>query len=373
MKRVIKFAAVVAVVAFAATSCKEAEVVAPPTPAYTMMEVTSGDCDIKRDISATIRGEQDIEIYPQVSGTITRIAVQEGDKVKKGELMFVIDQVPYKAAVATAKANVATAKSQLSTAELTMNSKRKLFDASVISEYDYAMAVNSRDVALANLAQTEAALINANNDLSYTEIRSPATGDIGTIPYRVGALVNILLQEPLTTVSNNAEMQVYFSIPENDLLSLIRKHGSREGAVKSMPEVELRLSDGSIYEHKGRINTLSGVINPNTGSITLRADYSNKEGLLHSGASGNVIVPSQMKGVHVIPQEATYEIQDKVFVYKYGADSLAKGQMIEVMRTNDAKSYVVTDGLNDGDVIVTEGVGLLREGTKILRKADAKK
>ncbi|MFI3289701.1 MAG: efflux RND transporter periplasmic adaptor subunit [Rikenellaceae bacterium] len=341
---------------------------APPVAEYQMLTISTSTCDITRPSSATIRGRQDVDVYPQVGGALTSLLVKEGDAVRKGETMFVIDQIPYRAALATAEANVASARASLATAKLTLESKGKLFQAKVISEFDYQTAKNAALVAEAQLSQANAQLENAENNLSFTTVKSPVDGTIGTLPYRVGALVSSAMAAPLTTVSDNSTMYVYFSMSESELLSTIREYGSREAALESYPAVALQLSDGSTYEHLGSVNSMSGVIDRSTGTITLRADFENPEGLLHSGASGNIIIQTQREDVVVIPQAVTFEIQDKVFVYK-AVDGVAKSVMVDVTKVTGGKDFIVNSGLEVGDQIIAEGVGLLREGTPVRAKA----
>ncbi len=345
---------------------------APPVAEYQMLTISTSSCEITRPASATIRGRQDVDVYPQVGGALTSLLVEEGDVVHKGETMFVIDQIPYRAALATAEANVASARASLATAKLTLESKGKLFQAKVVSEFDYQTAKNAALVAEAQLSQANAQLENAENNLSFTTVKSPVDGTIGTLPYRVGALVSSAMAAPLTTVSDNSTMYVYFSMSESELLSTIREYGSREAALESYPTVALQLSDGSIYEHAGKVNSMSGVIDRSTGTITLRADFENPEGLLHSGASGNIIVKTHREDVIVIPQSTTFEIQDKVFVYK-AVEGVAKSTMVDVTKVTEGKDFIVNSGLELGDQIIAEGVGLLREGTPVKAKAASKK
>ena len=224
--------------------------------------------------------------------------------------------------------------------------------------------------AQAQLAQAKAQLRSAENNLSYTVVTSPANGVVGTLPYRVGSLVSPSLPSPLTTVSDNSEMYVYFSMTENNLLDLIREYGSKDKALAAMPEVKLLLNDGSEYAHIGHIASISGVIDRSTGSASVRAVFKNPDGLLHSGASGIVVLPDQREGVILIPQAATYEIQDKVFVYRV-VDGKATTTPVQVRRMEDGISYLVEEGLQVGDVIVREGAGLLREGTQVAATATA--
>lgn len=283
---------------------------------------------------------------------------------KKGQVLFIIDQVPYQAALNTAIANVEAAKASVATAQLTYDSKQELYKNKVVSEFDLKTAYNTLLSAKAQLAQAEAQEINARNNLSYTEVKSPSNGVIGTLPYRVGALVSANLPKPLTTVSDNSEMYVYFSMTENQLLALTRQYDSKDKALENMPEIELQLNDKSLYPQTGKIETISGVIDQNTGTVSLRAAFPNEEQLLNSGGSGNVIIPVTYDNCVVIPQAATFEIQDRVFVFKV-VDGKTQSAPVEVTRVNGGQEYIVNAGLNSGDVIVAEGVGLLREGTPI--------
>lgn len=346
-----------------ASSCKEQPAMMVNNE-YKVLKVSTTDKTLSSLYSATIRGRQDIDIYPQVSGFITQLCVEEGQAVRKGQLLFVIDQVPYQAALQTAQANVEAAEAALSTAKLTLDSKKELHAQNVVSAFDLQTAENSWLSAKAQLAQMKALELNARNNLSYTEVKSPSNGVVGTLPYRVGALVSASLPKPLTTVSDNSDMYVYFSMTENQLLALIRQYGSKAEALKEMPDVELMLNDQSVYEEKGKIETISGMVDRNTGTVSLRAVFPNEKGLLYSGTSGNVVLPVAKTGSLVIPQSTTFEIQDKVYVYKI-VDGKAQSAPVSVTRVNGGREYIVDEGLLAGDVIVAEGVGLLREGTPI--------
>jgi membrane fusion protein (multidrug efflux system) len=334
---------------------------------YQVMDITTSDKELQTTYSAAIRGRQDIDIYPQVSGTLTRLCVEEGQAVRKGQILFIIDQVPYIAALRTAEANVEAAKAGVATSQLTYDSKRELYAQKVVSEFDLKTSHNSLLSAKAQLAQAEAQRINAANNLSYTEVKSPADGVVGTLPYRVGTLVSSGMPKPLTTVSDNSDMYVYFSMTENQMLELTRRYGSKDKALAEMPAVSLQLNDRSTYPQEGKIETISGVIDTSTGTVSLRAVFPNKDGLLTSGGSGNVIVPLKKENCIVIPQAATYELQDKVFVYKV-VDGKAQSAPVQVTRVNGGQEYIVENGLQVGDVIVVEGVGLLREGTPVVAK-----
>lgn len=334
---------------------------------YSVQTVGKSEVVLTESYSASIQGRQDIEIYPQVSGTIQQVCVKEGQEVHQGEKLFVIDQVPYQAALRTAVANVCSAKAQVQTARLTYESKQMLHREQVISEYDLSTARNALAVAEAALEQAEAQEWNARNDLSYTEVKSPANGVVGTIPYRAGALVSSGSALPLTSVSDNSEMYVYFSMSGQQLQSLISRYGSISGAVENMPAVKLQLSDGSVYEKEGRIESISGILDRQTGSGSLRAVFPNAKRVLLSGSTGNILISQSLQDVISIPQEAAYELQNKLFVYRV-IDGKAVSTPIEVNPIHDGVHYTVTSGLNVGDVIVTTGIGLLNNGDAVAVK-----
>ena len=347
-----------------ATACKPSAGTQPVAGNYETMTVGTSDQELATAYSATIRGRQDIDIYPQVSGTIQQLCVAEGDKVRQGQTLFILDQVPYQAALNTAEANVKSAEAALATAELNYDSNKELFAQKVVSDFTLTTARNNFLTAQATLAQAEAQEVNARNNLSYTVVKSPSDGVVGTLPYRVGALVSPSIPQPLTTVSDNSTMYVYFSMTENQLLSLVRQYGTMDSALVQMPDLQLRLNDQSIYEEKGRIESISGVIDRQTGTVSVRAVFPNKTRLLHSGASGSILMPSTYRDCIVIPQEATVKHQDKILVYKV-VDGKATSTLIQVADVNDGRTYIVTGGLAVGDEIVAKGAGLIREGMQV--------
>lgn len=334
-------------------------------PDYAVMTVEPQEVMLTSSYPAIIRGRQDVEIRPNVSGFITKLCVDEGANVRKGQTLFIIDPVQYEEAVNVARAAVKVAEAGVATAQLTANNKRELAKKNIISSYDYQMAENTLASQKAALAQAEAQLVNAEKNLSYTNVVSPVDGVMGSIPFRVGALVSPSSATPLTTVSDISEMYVYFSMTEKELLNLIRQDGSSKGILERMPLVSLNLADGSLYSEQGKIETISGVIDQTTGAVSVRATFRNPQHLLRSGGTGSVIIPSDLKNALVIPQKATYEIQDKRFVYVLQEDAKLKNTEIEVFKLNDGKNFVVTSGLKPGDKIVAEGVGTLRDGMQI--------
>ena len=334
---------------------------------YETMEVTLSDRTLTTGYSAAISGVQTVEIRPQVSGMITDILIEEGESVTKGQVLFIIDQTPYKAAYEIAVANVKSAEAALSTAKLILDSNKNLYEQDVVSEFDLMTAQNDLTEAEARLALCKAEEVNASNNLSYTEVRSPVNGVASMIPYRVGALVNSSIAQPLVTVSDDSRVYAYFSMAENQMLDMVQQYGSLNNAIRQMPEVELIMSNGEKYEHTGKINAISGTISESTGAVSIRAVFNNRNHLLRNGGSGTIIIPMTLQNCMVIPQSATYELQDRVFVYKV-VDGKASSTEIHIAPQNNGVEYIVTDGLEVGDIIVAEGAGLIKEGTPIKSK-----
>lgn len=333
---------------------------------YKTMTVKKENRLLTNSYSAVVKGRQSVEIRPQVSGTITEICVEEGAKVHKGQVLFVIDQVPYKAALQTVLANVKSAEAAVATARLTFDSKEELYKERVVSDFDRQTAQNSLWEAEASLAQAKANETNARNDLSYTVVRSPVDGVAGMSSYRVGALVNSSITTPLLTVSDDEEVYVYFSMTENQMLSLLRQYGSVDKALAGMPKVSLQLSDGVKYAHEGVIDAISGTIDTGTGAVSLRAVFPNPEGMLRNGSTATLVLPYTKENALVVPQEATFEIQDKVYVYKVNESGKAESAQVTVFPLNNGQEYIVERGLQEGEVIVAEGAGLIQENTQIL-------
>ncbi|MGN0233392.1 MAG: efflux RND transporter periplasmic adaptor subunit [Bacteroidaceae bacterium] len=338
---------------------------AMPSAVYKTTKVTKSDVTINQKYSATIRGRQDIEVYPQVGGTLQKLCVTEGQKVKKGQILFVIDQVPYRAALNTAEASLKAAEAQEATAQLNYDSRKKLYDQKVISEIDMQTAQNSLLSAKAQVAQAKAQVVNARNSLSYTTVVSPADGVIGTLPYRQGALVGSNIPQPLTTVSDNNEMYVYFSMTESQYLNLIRQYESTEKAIEAMPDLTLQLVDGSEYEIKGRVESVSGVVDRATGSVQLRAAFSNPRHILHSGSTGNIILPQIYKEVLTIPAGAAVQTQDKFNVYVVDDKGIAHSNLVDILPESQGNTFIVSSGLNGGEEIVSEGAGMVRDGQDV--------
>lgn len=360
----LKIAAVSFLAILSMASCKQKAASQKEAVTYPLLKVSPEDRTLSVSYSAVIEGKQDVEVRPQVSGFITDVLVKEGAKVKKGQTLFVIDTIPYAAAYREAEASVATAEAQLATAELSLEGSEDLYAENVISDFELQTAKNSYNSAVAALRQAEAAKASAAQNLSYAIVKSPVSGSAGMTSVRVGALVSSAMSEPLISVSDNSEMYVYFSLPEKEVLSMTRQYGSIDNTIASFRPVTLILSDGTTYEKEGHIDVISRIVDKGTGTVSIRAVFDNGNGRLMSGSSGRINISYDREGCIVIPQTATYEIQDKIYVYKV-EDGKAVSNEIKVFRINDGKEYIVESGLNTGDVIVSEGAGLLREGTPI--------
>lgn len=332
---------------------------------FAVETVQATTADLKTSYPATIKGMQDIEIRPKVSGYLVKLLVDEGSTVRKGQPLFLIDSEQYRAAVKAAQAQVKVCKANIATQKLTVENKRMLFKQNIISNYDLQMAENTLTSYEAQLAAAQAQLQSAQDNLSWCTVTSPADGVVGSIPYRVGSLVSAQSAEALTTVSNISKMYVYFSMTEKQLLALTREAGGINAAIKKMPAVSLVLSDGSTYSQSGTISTVSGVIDSSTGSVQMRATFDNAQHVLRSGGTGSILVPTHSNDAIMVPQSATFDVQDKKFVYVVNNDKSVATREITVLPQNDGQTYVVASGLRSGERIVVDGVNQLKNGQKI--------
>lgn len=344
----------------------DASAAAGAAPALAVETITPGSIELETVFPSTIKGKTDIEVRPMVSGNITAVHVDEGQRVHKGQALFTIDQVPYQAAVDQAQASVNVASTAVQTAQISYDSNKALFDKNIISAHALQISANQLAQAKAQLAQAQAGLVNAQKNLSYTQVIAPSDGIVGTIPLRVGALASPS-GLALTTVSDNSQVYAYFSLNEKQILDLTDGGASTlEAAIAAMPEVKLRLANGTVFPNPGKVATVSGVIDASTGSATVRALFSNNNNMLRSGSTGSVIMPMNQTDVIIVPQKATFEVQDRKFVYTVDADNVLHSTPIEVLGIQDGRNYVVTSGLNQGDRIVVEGVGVkARDGITI--------
>jgi membrane fusion protein (multidrug efflux system) len=325
---------------------------------YPVLEVGTSSTTMETTYPAVIKGVQDVQISPKVQGFITRINVKEGQTVGAGQVLFVIDNVTYQSQVRQAQASVNTAQASCNTAKLSFENSQKLYENKVIGDFELQSATNQYEQAKAGLAQAQAALASAKEMLSFCYVKSPAAGVVGTLPYKVGALVNTA--SVLTTVSNNSSMEVYFSLTEKDALSMT------QSSLGEMPSVQLRLADGTIYSQEGKVTKMSGVIDASTGSVQVIALFPNPEKMLKSGGSGTIIIPHSNSAAIVIPQSCVSEVQNKKFVYILQKDNKVKYTEIKVDPQNDGNNYIVTEGLKVGDKYVTNGITKLSDGMEIV-------
>lgn len=327
---------------------------------YPVVTVGTSSADMQSTYPATIKGVQDVEIRPKATGFITQINVKEGQTVGVGQVLFVIDNETAQAAVRQAQAAVNTAQQQVNTAKLTYDNSQLLHQNKVIGDYELQTSQNSYEAALAGLAQAQAGLASAKEQLSYCYVKSPAAGVVGTIPFKKGALVSA--SNVLTNVANISQMEVYFSVTEKAAMQL----QSTGGGIQGLPAVKLQLADGSIYNHEGKVTKMSGMVDQATGSVQMIAAFSNPEKLLKSGGAGTIIIPRQETDVIMIPQSCVMEVQNKKFVYLLGQDNKVKYSEIKVDPQDDGNNYIVTEGLKKGDKYVTNGITKLSDGMEIV-------
>ena len=361
-----------AVMACGLTACGDKKKGVRDAAEYQTMVVSKKDMMLTQPYSARLTGRQIVEIRPQVTGNITRILTAEGKTVRKGQTLFIIDQTPFQAALEVAIANRQSAEAKLSTAKMNYDSQLKLKEGSVVSDFSVETTRHELLEAQAALVQAKAQEKNARWQLSCTEVKSPVDGVASMIPWHVGALVGSNISEPLVTVADDSQMYAYFSVTERAVINLIDRYGSTADFINKAPSIKLRLASGTEYPVEGRIDAVSGTVDAQTGAVTLRATFANPQHLLRDGGSATVLVPSDHKDCIVIPQEATYELQNRTFVYRV-VDGKTKATAVTLFPQNNGKEYIVEEGLNVGDTIIAEGAGLLKDGIEIGGKKHERK
>ncbi|WP_209319715.1 efflux RND transporter periplasmic adaptor subunit [Ancylomarina longa] len=337
-----------------------------PMP-FPVQKVEKSNVTVYNEYAANIEGEENIEIRPKVDGFIDKIYIDEGSEVKKGQLLFKLSAETLNQQVNAASANVEVAKAQVVSAQVEVDKVSPLVQKNIISPVQLKTAESNLNAAKAQLIAAQADYMNAKENLDYTFIKSPVDGIVGSIPYRIGSLVGRSEAKPLTTVSNISNVYAYFTLNEKQLLQFNRQLDGKSVAqkIKSLPAVELILADGSVYDHKGRIETINGMVNPRTGSISYRAIFPNPDNLLRSGISGKVKLPSQVDNALLLPQKSTFELQGKRFVYVVDKDNKVKSKAIDISKSVN-QNYIVTNGLEAGQVYVADGLIKLREGMQII-------
>jgi membrane fusion protein (multidrug efflux system) len=334
---------------------------------YSVLRVTPRKTTLYADFPAIIQGQQNVEIRPKVDGYVEAIFVDEGATVTKGQRLFRINAPQYAQDVRTAQAGIQTAQADVNAAEMAVNKVRPLVEKDIISKYELESAQYTLQSKQAAMAQAEATLANARTNLGYTSLTSPVDGVIGSIPYKIGSLVTSTTTNPLTTISSISEVYAYFSLNEKQLLDFTRdvSGNTLQEKLAKMPDVLLLLADGSLYNYKGRVKTAIGQIDTQTGSSNFRATFPNSQLLLRSGNSGTVRIPRTITAAIVVPQSATYELQDKHFLYVVDKSNAIKNVAVTVTATPDGQYFVVQKGLRAGDRVVLDGGNSLKDGTKI--------
>ncbi|MCQ2343247.1 MAG: efflux RND transporter periplasmic adaptor subunit [Paludibacteraceae bacterium] len=363
MKKISLF--VVSALALVACGNKQAGDSNQEVPELKVVTTEMKLCQVPLQVPCQLRGKQDIAIIPQVSGTLSEVLVIEGQKVEKGQAMFKIDPTAYQAAMENAQAAVLRAEAAVKTQELEVESKKVLLDKNIISEHEYKVQENSLMMARANLAEAKAALKNAKNDLGHSTIYSPHTGVVGTISFKQGSLVGPEMGQPITIVSDNSTIYAYASIAERSYMNLMNEYGCKDSIIANLPELQLLLGEDFMYEHKGHLETISGIIDPTTGAISVRVAFPNPDGKLVAGGSGRIEAIFEYESL-TIPRNATFDIQDKTFCYlavPQDSTFVAEQKEIMVYRLNETE-YLV-EGLNEGDKVITEGVKRIVNGQEI--------
>lgn len=337
---------------------------------YPVLTITPHSTTLFSDFPATVQGQQNIEIRPKIDGYIETIYVDEGATVRRGQPLFRINAPQYQQQVRTAQADIKIAQANVNAAQMQVEKVRPLVEKDIISKYELESAQYTLQARQAALAQARATLANARINLGYTSVTSPVNGVVGTIPYRIGSLISSNTAQPLTTVSNIGNIFAYFSINEKQALEYAKNNPGTtlHDRLSRIPPVSLILSNGTEFPQKGRIETASGLINTQTGSVSVRATFPNPGNVIRSGSSGVVRIPRTVDSAILIPQKATYEVQGKKFVYVVESTGTVRGAEVKVLENNNGQYFVVQQGVRAGDKIVLEGVASLKEGAAIKQR-----
>ena len=334
---------------------------------FETMTVKKSDIEVPYKFSARMKGQNDVTITPQVSGQLMKIAVSEGQQVKKGQVLFVIDSRNAQLELEAAQANLQAALAQENSAKLEYESNKNLFEKKIVSSYMLNNSENSYKQAQASVSQARAAVNRAKVNLGFCTITASVPGIIGEIPVRTGDQVSPMTQ--LTMLSGNTTMYAEFSVTEAIVEAMVKegmKANEVEKYIANLPPATFVMKNGTEYPHKGRVVSLTGVVNSETGSLTSKVSFPNPDGHLYSGIQGTVVMNFAEDGVIVIPQNAVIRLQDKSQVYKVKADSTATAVDVTTEDTGNGKDFIITSGLNPGDQIVTNGANNVTEGQKVL-------
>ncbi|MDR3716031.1 MAG: efflux RND transporter periplasmic adaptor subunit [Puia sp.] len=339
---------------------------AMPAPSLPVITINNTPATTYQEYTASVEGTRNIDVRPQVDGYLDKIFVDEGAFVKKGQPLFKIDGRPYEEQLNNAKANLLAAKANLSNAEINVSKLEPLVKNNVVSDVQLQSAKASYEAAKASVAQAEASANNAKINLGYSLVSAPFDGYIGKIPYKIGSLVGKNDAQPLTVVSEIREMYVYFSMSESDFLNFTSRTSGKtvEEKIHGMPPVELQLADKSIYASKGKIELVEGQFDKSIGAISFRAVFPNAGGLLRSGSTGRIRIPKINATVLAVPQQATYELQDKIFVFTVNDSNKVSSKAIGIAGQTTGW-YLVDKGLQPGEKIVFAGMDRLQDGASI--------
>ena len=349
-------------------SCASKQAGGPPpqAPQLPVMSVTSAPATTYLEFPASLEGKVNVEVRPQVTGYLEKIFVDEGAYVKAGQPLFKIDARVYAEQLNSASSNQLAAEANVERAQVEVDRLAPLVAANVISEVQMKTAKANLEAAKAAVAQTKASAGSARINVGYTLVTAPVSGYIGRIPYKIGALVTNNDAQPLTLLSDVREIYAYFSMSEPDFIAFKNNFAGNtlQEKLKQAPPVELILADNTPFAQKGRIETIEGQFNKTTGAISFRATFPNADGVLRTGNTGKVRLAQQVPAAITIPQEATFEIQDKVFVYTVGDSNKVASRPISVAGKT-ANYYFISEGLKAGEKIVLSGTGSLRDGAVI--------
>ena len=341
---------------------------------FETMTVKKSDIELPYKFSARMKGQNDVTVTPQVGGQLMKICVAEGQQVKKGQTLFVIDSRNAQLELEAAQANLQAALAQENSAKLEYESNKNLFDKKIVSSYMLSNSENAYKQAQASVAQARAAVNRSRVNLGFCTISATVSGVIGEIPVRVGDQVSPGMQ--LTILSGNTTMDAEISVTEAIIESMVQegvKKSDLEKYLANMPPATFVMKNGTEYPHKGRVVSMTGIVNAATGSLTAKVSFPNPDGHLYSGIQGTVVISFGEKDVMVIPQNAVVRLQDKALVYKVKADSTATAVDVTTQDTGNGKDFIITSGLNVGDKIVTIGANNVTEGQKVLFPDEVKK
>ena len=338
----------------------------PPPPSLPVASIVTGTDTTYQDYPASVEGTVNVEVRPQVSGTLDKVFVDEGAYVIAGQPIFKINDQPYRAALNNAVASLHAAESAATNAQLEVDKLTPLVQNKVVSDYQLKTAKAAYEVAKANIEQAKANVSTANINLGYTLIKAPVNGYIGRLLKKQGSLVGPTDTESLTQLSDVHDVHVYFSLSEKDFVDFKEQYPGEtlKDKLKQLPSVSLLLADNTVYAKQGKVDMIDGQFDKTTGAITLRASFTNPQGLLRSGNTGKIRLSLQHKNALIVPESATVDMQDKVFVFTVGDSSKVKKQAITIVGKN-GDNYLVKDGVKAGDQIVLSGIDKLQEGMVI--------